>query len=465
MMIKFGALLPHAPISVAGVGRPADLEQIKETIAAMELINKMLAQEPPETLVVFTPHGTVYADAIIVYKDPILAGGLKRFGLDRKWQWETDLELVEKIIDKSAERALPAYGMRVSEASRGHFSEGLDHGVLVPLSFFDSAWVSRVKLVVIPLSCLPLEELYQFGKAVQEAVVDINRSVAVIASGDLSHCLKPGAPAPYDPRGEEFDRKIVELIDQGAVREFFELDPVLLEKAAECGFRSLIMLLGALDGLDFESKVHSYQGPFGVGYGVASFHPKGERPSLVHALLQARDHLVKSRREKESPLVRYARQVVESYLKGENDYSSDNLNEFRGERAGIFVSIKKHGQLRGCIGTIEPTQSNIIEEVKQNAISAATRDPRFEPVSIDELDDLVYSVDVLKPAEPISGIEELDPKRYGVIVRSGHRTGLLLPNLEGIETVAEQVAIAKKKAGIGPNEPVELERFEVVRYL
>lgn len=225
------------------------------------------------------------------------------------------------------------------------------------------------------------------------------------------------------------------------------------------------MLLGTLDGLNFESKVHSYQGPFGVGYGVASFHPQGEGQSLVHVLLQVRDNLVKSRREKESPLVRYARQIVESYIKGEKDYLSDDLNKFLDEKAGVFVSIKKHGQLRGCIGTTEPTQINILEEVKQNAISAATRDPRFEPVSIDELADLVYSVDVLKPAEPIADMEELDPTRYGVIVRSGYRTGLLLPNLEGIETAAEQVAIARKKAGIGPKESVKMERFEVVRYL
>lgn len=464
-MIKLGVLAPHAPISVAGVGRPADLEQINETINAMGLVNEMLAQEPPETLVVFTPHGTVYSDAIIVYQDPILTGGLERFGLDRKWQWETDSELAKKIVDRSLARGLPAYGMKVSEASRGRFSEGLDHGVLVPLSFFEEAWVSRVKLVVIPLSYLPLEELYQFGKVIQEAAADLERNVAVVASGDLSHCLKPGAPAPYDPRGEEFDLKIVELINQSAVQEFFKLDPVLLEKAAECGFRSIIMLLGTLDGLNFESKVHSYQGPFGVGYGVASFHPQGVRQSLADELLQIRRNLVKSRREKESPLVRYARLVIESKIKGETDYLLDGSEQFLGEKAGVFVSIKKHGQLRGCIGTTEPTQSNILEEVKQNAISAATRDPRFEPVSVDELADLVYSVDVLKPAEPIAGMEELDPARYGVIVRSGYRTGLLLPNLEGIETAAEQVAIAKKKAGIGPKEPVELERFEVVRHL
>lgn len=463
-MIKLGALLPHAPISVPGVGQADDLEQLTETTSAMKRIDGMLAQDPPETLVVFTPHGTVYADAIIIYHDRILSGGLGRFGLNRTWQWETDLDLAKKISALGVETGLPVFLMKYREAARGRFGEALDHGVLVPLSFFDSAWLSRVKLVVIPLSYLPLEELYQFGKTVQEAVADLGRKVAVIASGDLSHCLKAGAPAPYDPRGEEFDRKLVELINKGAIAPFFEIDPVFLEKAAECGFRSLIMLLGALDGIKFESKVHSYQGPFGVGYAVASFLPQGECGSMIEALFQARAEKVQSRRAVESPLVRYARQVIESYLKGEQLGEADDLQKYQREKAGVFVSIKKHGQLRGCIGTSEPTQPSVLQEVKQNAIAAATRDPRFESITVDELDDLVYSVDLLKPAEPISGINELDPKRYGVIVKNGNRTGLLLPNLEGVETATEQVAIARKKAGIGAHETVKLERFEVVRY-
>jgi AmmeMemoRadiSam system protein A len=137
--------------------------------------------------------------------------------------------------------------------------------------------------------------------------------------------------------------------------------------------------------------------------------------------------------------------------------------EFK-KRAGVFVSIKKHGHLRGCIGTVEPYQENIAAEIMANALSAGLRDPRFHPVRQEELDDLEYSVDVLQPPEPVASIQELDPVKYGVIVRAGSRSGLLLPNLEGINTAEEQVAIARQKAGIGPEEEVQLARFEVVRY-
>jgi len=135
------------------------------------------------------------------------------------------------------------------------------------------------------------------------------------------------------------------------------------------------------------------------------------------------------------------------------------------ERAGAFVSIhRRTGELRGCVGSVGPTKSNLAEEVIYSAISAATRDPRFPPVTPDELDDLEIKVDVLSPMERVSSLDELDPKRYGVMVESGWRRGLLLPDLPGIDSVEQQLAIAQAKAGIGPDEKYTLYRFEVRRY-
>lgn len=134
------------------------------------------------------------------------------------------------------------------------------------------------------------------------------------------------------------------------------------------------------------------------------------------------------------------------------------------KRAGAFVSIKKNGQLRGCIGTIQAVQPDLAQEIMENAVSAAVRDPRFSPIEPEELEHLVISVDVLGETEKISSPEELDTKKYGVIVTKGRKRGLLLPNLEGIDTVEEQIVIAKRKAGIGESEDAALERFEVIRH-
>ncbi len=165
------------------------------------------------------------------------------------------------------------------------------------------------------------------------------------------------------------------------------------------------------------------------------------------------------------PLVKLAREAVEQYVLNGRVIKppGDPVPEMT-ERAGVFVSIKKHGQLRGCIGTFQPATEDVAHEIIQNAISAATRDPRFPPVSPSELGELEYSVDVLTAPERVAGKQDLDPKRYGVIVKSGARKGLLLPDLEGVDTVDEQISIASMKAGIFPDEDIELYRFEVKRY-
>jgi len=161
-----------------------------------------------------------------------------------------------------------------------------------------------------------------------------------------------------------------------------------------------------------------------------------------------------------------ARKALETYVKEGKvlEVPGDIPGEMLESKAGTFVSLKKHGQLRGCIGTTGPTRKNIAEEIIYNAISSGTRDPRFFPVEPGELDKLVYSVDVLKEPEPIDSIEELDVIKYGVIVTKDGCSGLLLPNLEGVDTPKKQVKIALQKAGIKPGEDYSMERFEVIRH-
>lgn len=168
----------------------------------------------------------------------------------------------------------------------------------------------------------------------------------------------------------------------------------------------------------------------------------------------------------EDAYVRLARETIEEYIKTGNRISVPVglPDEMYNDRAGVFVSIKENGNLRGCIGTIQATQPSVAEEIMQNAISASTKDPRFSPIEPNELDKLTISVDVLGDTEIIDSPDKLDVKRYGVIVTKGYRRGLLLPNLEGVDTVENQVAIAKSKAGIGEDEQASLERFEVVRH-
>jgi AmmeMemoRadiSam system protein A len=254
----------------------------------------------------------------------------------------------------------------------------------------------------------------------------------------------------------------------GDFYKFLTIDGALTEKAADCGLRSFVIMAGALDGVKVKSELYSYENTFGVGYAIASFEPDGEEESrkLLDKYLESERAKINEIRQGEDEYVRLARMSAEyfvlnnAYLKAPDGLSGDMLNN----RAGAFVSVKKRGVLRGCIGTIAPIKENICMEIIHNAVSAVSEDPRFEPVKADELNELIYSVDVLSPPESIKGRDELDPARYGVIVSSGYKRGLLLPNLEGIDSVDKQIDIARRKAGIGADEKYTLERFEVIRH-
>jgi AmmeMemoRadiSam system protein A len=283
----------------------------------------------------------------------------------------------------------------------------------------------------------------------------------------LSHRLTREAPAGYSPDGAVFDELLRQCVREGDIRRLVNIDPELVEEAGQCGLRPLMIGLGVLDGYEILAEELSYEGPFGVGYMVAKMK-RGKRDpqrELVSSLYKDRNDRIKKVMDDESLPVHLARTSIYNFLTREQYLNSiEEFKDLCGIKAGAFVSLKKHGQLRGCIGTIEPAKDNLCEEIIHNAVSAAVSDPRFEPLMLEELDELNISVDVLEPPESIGSTNELDPKVYGVIVTRGNRRGLLLPDLPGIDFPEEQVKIAREKAGIRPGEDVLLERFKVTRY-
>uniref|UniRef100_UPI0025FC628A AmmeMemoRadiSam system protein A n=1 Tax=Anaerovibrio sp. TaxID=1872532 RepID=UPI0025FC628A len=234
--------------------------------------------------------------------------------------------------------------------------------------------------------------------------------------------------------------------------------------------RSFWIMAGAFDRMDVQSKLLSCEGPFGVGYAVAQFTPGGqnENRNICEQAVEKQQEAMARRRAQEDEYLKLARKSLESYVRNNKciEVPADLPAEMVNTKAGAFVSIKKDGQLRGCIGTILPVRENLAREIIENAVSAGTGDPRFPRVTEDELESLVYDVDVLSTPEAVDSPKELDVKRYGVIVESedGHRRGLLLPDLEGVDTVEEQISIASQKGNISPDEKIKLWRFEVTRH-
>lgn len=464
--LTFACLVPHPPIMVPEVGG-REVLKVESTVRAMEEVGKELKASAPEAVFFITPHSLAFQDALGINVVSALTGNLGAFGAPQvSFRYPNDLTLAEALGEKARQRGVPVVTLGAEILRRYHLPGGLDHGIMAPLYYLRKQGL-EAPLIPISIGFLPPTKLYLFGICLQEVIEAGPKQVAVVASGDLSHRLLPGAPAGYAPEGKVFDLKIKEALAKMDVEEILNLPEDLIEKAGECGLKPLTILLGVLDGYQVEAKVLSYEGPFGVGYLVARFLLQGQDPTrrLRARILGEDAGKAHQARSKESPLVQLARASLESYVREGKVLSlSSPLAPEMEARKGVFVSLKKHGKLRGCIGTILPTQANVAAEVICNAISAGTQDPRFNPVRPEELEELVYTVDVLGEPEPVEDVAELDPQRYGVIVRAGERVGLLLPALEGINTVKEQLLIAKQKAGIAPEEPVEIFRFQVERY-
>ena len=461
-------LMPHPPIILQEIGKGEEAK-IQATIDSIKRISLEIREKKPDILIMITPHGPLFRDAVTISAVPELKGDFKAFGAkELKFLKSNHVELVKKIVQLAGKNHIICVSMDKALAKQYNVSLDLDHGTMVPLYFIDKEY-SHYKLIHITYGLLPGEELYQFGKCVQEALEGVENNAVIIASGDLSHKLTEDAPAGYHHNAKDFDRKLLGLLETGKTEELLEMDPCLIEQAGECGLRSILIMLGVLDGYDITTNILSYEGPFGVGYGVARINIgfKNNDRLLVEKLFKNRRRKMNLEREKEDEYVRLAREALEHYVRENKMLSlkSRSLSkELINNKAGVFVSIKKHGELRGCIGTIKPVTDNIAEEILRNAIQAGMADPRFYPVEEEELDQLSYSVDVLDEPEYIEDLDQLDVYTYGVIVSSEGKSGLLLPNLENVHTVEEQVKIALKKAGIREDEKYNLQRFKVTRH-
>ncbi|MCR4756953.1 MAG: AmmeMemoRadiSam system protein A [Butyrivibrio sp.] len=461
MPILGAFMVPHPPLIVPEVGKGGEA-QIAETTSSYERVAEAIAELAPETIVITSPHATMYADYFHISPGNAATGSFARFGAGGvRFLEEYDMPLVKEICKIADSFSFPA-------GTDGEIDRDLDHGTMVPLWFIRKKYKGG-KIVRIGLSGLPLTDHYRLGQIIKDAADKTGRKVVVVASGDLSHKLKDYGPYGYAPEGPVYDQKIMDVCGRGAFGELFDFDESFCEKAAECGHRSFVIMAGTLDGVKVSAKRLSHQDVTGVGYGICMFYPvePDKKRRFLDSFFKRKEEEVEQSRKKADPYVKLAIKSLESYiLRREVISIPDDLpEELLNRKAGAFVSIHEHGRLRGCIGTIGPTQDNLALEIINNAISASTRDPRFRPITADELGFLEVNVDVLSEPEYISSIDQLDVKRYGVIVSSGRKRGLLLPDLDGVDTIEEQIAIAMQKGGITEDEEVQLQRFEVIRHV
>lgn len=401
----FSALMCHAPIVVPAVAGD-EAARCSSTTRAMREVAARAVASRPDRLVLISPHSPRREGAWGAWT------GRHRGSLAEFRAPEVTVDLPDAPEVAEALGALPVQG------------RPLDHGAVVPLAFlWEAGWRGPTAILALPWEPA---DVARAGRA----VAALPGRSAVIGSGDMSHRLKPGAPSGYHPRARDFDLAFAAALEAGRWEDALAAEP--RELAAEDVIDSAAFAMAAA-GSATNAELLSYEGPWGVGYSEAIFYD--EAP----------------------PLYAIARQAIRARQQGRS-WSPPAGGP---PSAGVFVTLYERGELRGCIGHIEPVHARLWEEVADVAVSSAFSDPRFRPLADDELPRCEIEVSVLRPPEPVDSEAALDPRRYGVVLSAGRRRGVLLPDLEGVDTVADQLAITRRKAGIGSHEPVRIERFEV----
>jgi AmmeMemoRadiSam system protein B/AmmeMemoRadiSam system protein A len=431
----------------AGSFYPGTAAELKKTVAA--LVDKKATKT--EAIGLLVPHaGYVYSGAVagaaisrvrltdtVIIIGPSHSGRGKPFSVMPEGTWRTPLGDVE--VDAALAAELIARSGYLEADTAAHREE---HAVEIQLPLLQYL-KPDVKIVPIILALAPAAVYRDIGRDIARTLRETGREALVLASGDMTH-YEPDATA----REKDFKavEAIVALDDEKLDRRYREL-PISM-----CAFGPAMVLITVAKEL-------------GAAAGEpVKYQTSGDTTGDREAVVGYAGVIIP--KPPTDPLVTLARATVETLVKEGRriDAPEDPAPELK-ERAGVFVSIhKKDGSLRGCIGTFEPQQPDIAWEIITNAVSSATHDPRFHPVTEKELPDLEYSVDVLTSPVPVDDMSTLDPKKYGLIVESGWRRGLLLPDLEGVDTVEQQISICRQKAGIRPDEPVNLYKFEVVRH-
>lgn len=406
-MVCFVGLMCHAPIVIPAVaGREA--HTCVHTTRAMREVAHRVVRSRPDRLVLVSPHSP-RVDGFAAWRGRHV-GDLGDFRTPGVAVNLPDAPEVWQGLELPAVPGPPGW---------------LDHGAMVPLAFlWEAGWRGPTAILALPRRPGPGNE------ALGRRLAELPGRTAVIASGDMSHRLIPGAPAGFHRRARDFDAAFVAGLEAEDWEAAKRAEP--RELAAEDVVETTRVAMGAA-GQPLHAEVLAYEGPWGVGYTEAVlFDP-------------------------DPPLYAVARRAIRERTLGRRPtrYAEGPVS------AGVFVTLRKDERLRGCIGHVAPVCANLWEEVAECARAAARTDPRFPPVKRGELDALEIEVSVLEPPEPISGPGELDPAVYGVVVTAGNRRGLLLPEVAGIDTVDDQLRIARQKGDISAWEDQVLERFTV----
>lgn len=491
MNLKGIAIASHPPVVIPEVGRGKEL-LAEKTVRGLKDLALKIAQIAPDTIVCITPHGNVFRDGVSILYDLKLSGDFADFGAPEVYMEKCcDMGLLDEMNRRFGERDCCSLFINPKIAKENDLSMRLDHGVMVPLIYIDKAFPDY-KIVHITIGDLSLYELYKMGRILREAIEVNSKKTVILACADLSHVLKNSGPYDYHPMGAVFDEKMRQALTEKNYYDILTMPAGIYEPAEQCGLRPVVMALGATDSINTQSEILAYEAPFGVGYieGMITFDLSGKDPTNESLLERFDDEKEKAyimRRKNADDILGLAIDALETWVKGKKalkikkalkKIEDQGYKERLLEPTGVFITLEKDGlkdtsgELRGCMGTISPVTENLAEEIVRNTIEAAAYDPRFLPVEETELKQIQVVVSIIGEIEEVENTASLDPEKYGLILEKGLHRGVLLPGIDGINTVEEQICAVRRKAGLHETfmedfedeEKERLYRFEVEQH-
>jgi AmmeMemoRadiSam system protein B len=439
MTVVFGGLTPHAPVLIPDIGRH-DLLKLNQTVSAMkELARQVLLQEP-DVVVIVTPHGKSGGEAFGVYGREWLLGDFAHYRAPQVTLDAPGDPVVASAIRDLAEAA----DLAIVQTDRDQ-PVPLDYGVSVPLYYLQKAGYQGA-VVPVTVSHGSREDHRAFGRAIAQAVSALGKSTVLLASGDLSHRLTANAPAGFAPEGARFDELLVKLLGSGNWDEIFKMDDQLWQNAGECGYRALLVLLGALERSMPRAQMLAYEGPFGVGYATATIEVDAPE-----------------RQDDAYNPAGFARQVVDTFL--QTDRLPPVPPDFPKKPVGCFVCLKRDGEVAVCVGSVAPVEDTLAQEIARHALMAIRHYAEHHAANIDDvIHHLEFSVDLLEKPQRIKDLTDHDPSVYGLVVEGRGRQGVVLPDRAPVTTAEEQLALALDKAGLKADEAYTMSRFRVERH-
>ncbi len=455
MAILATALLPHPIHVIPEIGLENALIPLSNE---MENIASQIALLKPETIVILSAHAEGYRDYFQVFDGEVGMGSLAQFGAhDINFRILYDKEFSRRLSSLAESRKFPA-GIT---GDRGSF---LDYGTMVPL-YFVLKKISNFRLVRIAVSSLSLLDHYRLGELIREISEILKRKVVIIASGELSHHLEEGGDFGFSQDGPKYEESMQKALENANFLQFLTQNRYILANAGECGHRCLCVMAGALDAQRVSVSSYFHHVWKGIGYATSFYKVLGADAtrSFEKLYLSKEAYSISNLLATSHKYTQLARKAIQVKISEDAKIAVPEEEEFLVPSKPLFVTIRMHGTLHGCIGTLKPLRKNLGSEIIENAISAS-KDPRFPPLKRDHFPYLDVSIDILGSFQRIHSLFKLDPSRYGVFVQSGKRHGFVLPNQEGIETREEQLEAAKIKAGIAFDDPVTLYRVPVTHY-